>query len=164
MPAIRPLAERSDRPALLALLRRCTDYALLERGRSYDAADLAEIMMAGAGDPSGTMLRLVLEEEGGLAGVAMLEFGPPGSRDADVMLLLLAPEARGQGHGARLLRQLVGAARGRACQTVHSAVIDANPRGLAFWKREGFVPVWTAPPTPIGLRRHVFHRLRLDLE
>lgn len=150
---------------MLALLRRCRDYATLERGRGYDGADLAEIMAAGlCGGAIGEGLRLVLEGEGGLDGVALLEFGFPHPRDAYVTLLMLAPEARGQGHGARLLALLVDEARARGCPVVHTSVIDANPRGLAFWAREGFAVVWTAPPTPIGCRRHVYHRLRLTLE
>ena len=36
--------------------------------------------------------------------------------------------------------------------------------GFEYWAREGFAVVWTAPPTRIGCRRNVYHRLRLSLE
>jgi hypothetical protein len=40
------------------------------------------------------------------------------------------------------------------------AVLAANPRGMAFWQREGFTEVLRGPPTQMGRRTHV--RIRME--
>jgi hypothetical protein len=42
-------------------------------------------------------------------------------------------------------------------------LLDANPRGRAFWAREGFVQVLTSPPAQMGQRLHVRHRMERQL-
>lgn len=81
-----------------------------------------------------------------LSGVAELSFGFPAPQDAYLGLMLLGPWAQGAGHGAVFLAHIEGIARARAAPALYLAVLDANPRGRAFWLREGF--------SPTGLRRH----------
>lgn len=90
--------------------------------------------------------RLGLFCGGRLSGVAEVSFGFPQPHDAYLGLMLLGRWAQGAGHGAAFLAHIEGIARGRAAPTLYLAVLDANPRGRAFWLREGF--------TPTGLRRH----------
>ena len=51
-------------------------------------------------------------------------------------------------------------ARARHAPRLLLAVLDANPRGLAFWQREGFTEVLRGPPAQMGQRTHV--RIRME--
>lgn len=81
-----------------------------------------------------------------LSGLAELSFGFPSAGDAYLGLMMLGPWAQGAGHGAAFLAAIEAIARAADAPTLYLAVLDANPRGRAFWQREGF--------TPTGLRRH----------
>jgi ribosomal protein S18 acetylase RimI-like enzyme len=80
-----------------------------------------------------------------LSGVAELSFGFPEPTDAYLGLMLLGPWAQGVGHGCAFLAHAETLARARGAATLYLAVLDANPRGRAFWTRQGF--------RPTGLRR-----------
>jgi GNAT superfamily N-acetyltransferase len=60
--------------------------------------------------------------------------------------MVLGPWAQGAGHGRAFLAHVESLARKRHAPRLYLAVIDRNPRGRAFWLREGF--------SPTGLRRH----------
>lgn len=96
-----------------------------------------------------------------LSGVAELSYGFPDPGDAYLGLMILGPWAQGAGHGRRLLAHAEDLARGRGARRLCLAVLDANPRGRAFWLREGF--------RPTGIRRqdavtgHGLERLVKDL-
>jgi len=90
--------------------------------------------------------RLGLFLDGRLSGVAELSFGFPAEGDAYLGLMMLGPWARGAGLGAAFLAQIEAIARTARAPSLYLAVLDANPRGRAFWLRQGF--------TPTGLRRH----------
>jgi GNAT superfamily N-acetyltransferase len=75
-----------------------------------------------------------------LSGVAELSFGFPTPADAYLGLMLLGPWAQGRGHGRAFLAHVETLARRRAAPKLYLAVLDANPRGRAFWLREGFLP------------------------
>ncbi|WP_248298189.1 N-acetyltransferase [Tabrizicola sp. YIM 78059] len=92
-----------------------------------------------------------------LSGVAELSYGFPEATDAYLGLMLLGPWARGAGHGRAMLDQAETLARARGARRIVLAVLEANPRGRAFWEREGF--------RATGLSRrdqvtgHTLHRL-----
>jgi len=52
--------------------------------------------------------------------------------------MLLGPWAQGAGHGRTFLAHAETLARKRHAPRLYLAVLDANPRGRAFWEREGF--------------------------
>ena len=81
-----------------------------------------------------------------LSGLAELSFGFPSAGDAYLGLMMLGPWAQGAGHGAAFLAAIEGIARAAHAPALYLAVLEANPRGRAFWLRHGF--------TPTGLRRH----------
>ena len=81
-----------------------------------------------------------------LSGVAELSFGFPSAGDAYLGLMMMGPWAQGAGHGAVFLGAVEAIARDADAPSLYLAVLDANPRGRAFWLRHGF--------TPTGLRRH----------
>lgn len=73
-----------------------------------------------------------------LSGVAEVSYGFPEPSDAYLGLMLLGPWAQGAGHGKAFLAHAETLARSRGAPRLYLAVLDANPRGRAFWEREGF--------------------------
>lgn len=94
-----------------------------------------------------------------LIGIAELSFGYPTAADAYIGLMILAPAARGQGAGAALLRYLEAIARARGATHLYLGVLAANPRGQAFWNREGFTVILADRPVTIGHKTQLAHRL-----
>ena len=154
---IRALHPQDDRAAVALLLTQAQDYYHLWLGHAPGPAEVDDVF---TGTPPGcdpaASQRLGLWRHGALQGVAELSFGFPGPQDAYLGLMILAPQARGQGHGAAFLAHLEALARARSTQ-LFLAVLDANPRGAAFWARNGF--------SPTGVSRqdadtgHSLHRL-----
>lgn len=160
MTVIRALDPAKDRDAVMAVYRAATDYVLLETGAPPEDG-LADEFFADAppgGDPADG-LKLGLFDGDDLVGIADVAFGWPEPRDAYLGLMILAPQARGRGLGAAFLRYVEAAARARHAPRLLLAVLDENPRGTAFWQREGFVVVKSFPPVRIGQRDHIRHRL-----
>lgn len=130
-----------------AFYRDAPDYWLLAEGKCDPARQAAEFFTdAPPGCNPAHSARLGLFLEGRLSGVAEVSFGFPGPKDAYLGLLLLGPWAQGAGHGRTMLSRIEQIARTAKAPALYLAVLDANPRGRAFWLRHGF--------TPTGLRRH----------
>lgn len=67
--------------------------------------------------------------------------------------LCVAPAARGQGVGSRLLSEAAALAAERDYREIRLEVTDTNPRARALYQRLGFVPLRTER---LGLLRYVF--------
>ena len=157
---IRALDPARDLAAVADLLHRAADYIVLETG-SPPGPDAAAAFFHDA-PPGGrpeTGVKLGAFEGGTLQGIADLAFGWPEPADAYLGLLLLAPSARGRGLGPRMLDHVQAIARQRNAPRLLLAVLDANPRGRAFWERQGFTVALTLPAARIGTADHV--RLRM---
>ena len=74
-----------------------------------------------------------------MAGVAELYFGFPTPQDAYLGLMLFSGKARGLGLGHAFLFHIEALAKGRGSACLYLGVLAENPRGRAFWEREGFV-------------------------
>lgn len=99
--------------------------------------------------------RLGLFHGGRLVGLAELSFGFPQPEDAYLGLMILHPEVRGKGFGARLLAHAEGLARAAGTPRLYLGVLEENPRGRAFWQREGFVATGVMRDDPAtGHRTH----------
>jgi GNAT superfamily N-acetyltransferase len=122
------------------------DYWLLANG-SCDAAQQAAAFFTDCppGCDAAASAHLGLFLDGRLSGVAEVSFGFPEKGDAYLGLMMLGPWAQGAGHGTRFLAEVEAIARVAHSAALYLAVLDANPRGRAFWLRAGF--------TPTGLRR-----------
>ncbi len=156
---IRPLDPGADQDAVLDLYARAADYLDLESGRTPEPG-LAQEFFSDAppgGDPSTS---LGLFGDGRLLGLADLAFGYPKPTDAYLGLMILAAEARGRGLGRAFLRHVEAAAQERGAVRLLLAVLEANPRGRAFWEGQGFRKPKVFPATRIGARTHV--RIRLE--
>lgn len=68
--------------------------------------------------------------------------------------IFVAADARGQGVGTALLRELYAEAKRRGYQQVRLDVIDTNPRARALYLQEGFEEIETRQ---VGILRHIFH-------
>lgn len=115
------------------------DYWLLAEGRCDPEAQ-AQDFFADAPpncDPA-TSDRLGLFVNQRLSGVAEVSYGFPEPGDAYLGLMILGPWARGQGMGRAFLAEVERLARARKAPHLYLAVIEVNPRGRAFWEREGF--------------------------
>ena len=159
---IRALDPVADLDAVEGLYARAADYWILADRRAPDrqkACDFFTDTPPGC-DPLRSH-RLGVFGDDGLMGVAELSFGFPAAGDAYLGLQILAPEARGRGIGPALLAEVEARARAAGAGVLYLAVLAENPRGRAFWLREGF--------RDTGVSRyddetgHVLHRLSKGL-
>jgi GNAT superfamily N-acetyltransferase len=164
MTLIRELEPEADAAAVRHLFDRAADYIDLETGESPSDAHVAEFFAPApfVTDPADT-LKLGLFSGGRLDAIADLAFGFPQREDAFIGLLLIAADRRGQGLGHLFVDHIADVARARHAPRLFVAVLEANPKGQAFWACEGFVPVLTLPPAQMGRRVHVRHRMERRL-
>lgn len=142
--------------------REAPDYWLLAEGRCDPQAKAQDFFSDAPPncDPAHSD-RLGLFVNQRLSGVAELSYGFPEPNDAYLGLMILGRWAQGAGHGRDFLRHVESLARARHAARLFLAVLDVNPRGRAFWEREGF--------RRTGLRRqdgttgHWIERLVKDL-
>jgi len=155
---IRALDPATDLAAVNAFYHEAADYWLLADRRPPDLQKARDFFTDGPPgcDPArGHRLGLFIDDR--LSGLAELSFGSPMPEDAYLGLMMLAPRIRGTGHGARFLSHVERLARAAGSPRLYLAVLQENPRGRAFWERQGFAPT--------GLSRaddetgHVIHRL-----
>jgi GNAT superfamily N-acetyltransferase len=136
---IRPLNPVQDRGAVARLLLDAADYYHLWLGHDPGPEQVEEVFTACPPNCDPTQShRLGLFLDGQLAGVAELSFGFPVPEDAYLGLMILAPSARGQGHGSAFIAHVETLAR--PSQHLYLGVLHANTRGQAFWAKQGFCP------------------------
>jgi GNAT superfamily N-acetyltransferase len=164
MTLIRALFPDSDATAVRHLFDRAADYIDLETGELPSDATVADFFAPApfATEPADTV-KLGLFSGGRLDAIADLAFGFPDQGDAFIGLLLIAADRRGHGLGHLFVDHIVDVARARHAPRLFIAVLEANPKARAFWAREGFVPVLTSPPTQMGRRIHIRHRMERRL-
>lgn len=156
----RNLEATTDRAAVFALLTAAQDYYHLWLGRAPAAAEVDEVFTdAPPGCDPAQSRRLGLWIGPDLCGVAELSFGFPTAQDAYLGLMILHPKARGMGHGAAFLAHAEALARARGCTHLSLAVLQANPRGRAFWSRMGFADTGLSRSHTEGTIPHTSHRL-----
>ena len=159
---IRPLDPVADLPLVAALFAAAPDYWLFADKTPPTAAKAAAFF---ADTPPGCDLDqshhfgLFLTDH--LVGVAQLSIGFPAARDAYIGLMLLAPSAQNQGHGVAFLTYIEHLARARHAPNLFLAVMQANPRGRAFWQRHGFAP--TGFSRIDAATGHAIHRMMKPL-
>ena len=160
MTTIRVLDPGADFDAVLDLFERAADHVELESGLPPGPETAHEFFAAappGARAEGGAKLGLF--EAGRLAAISDMGFGYPEAADAYIGLLIVDAARRGAGLGRTLLARNIAEARARGAQRLLIAVLEENPRGRAFWEREGFADELRAPPAVIGQKTHV--RIRM---
>jgi GNAT superfamily N-acetyltransferase len=156
---IRPLDPVTDRAIVDGFFLASADYVRLERAEEPGPDNTDEFFndTPPGCDPQAS-LRLGLFDNG-LIGLAEMGFGYPTASDAYLGLMMIAPVARGSGAGAYLLRHLEDAARARGKQRLCLGVLDINPKGRAFWQREGFAATEFSRQITLGKKTQLAHRL-----
>ncbi|MEW2418812.1 GNAT family N-acetyltransferase [Streptomyces sp. NPDC046866] len=137
-PALGPA--EAGRAFLAAHLHRDRAVVALREGRvvavgGYKTADGRGLAGGGAVD--------VLRAYGPVRGLPRLALLALLERDAargEMVMdgLAVAPELRGLGIGARLLREVYAVAAEHGCDRLRLDVIDVNPRARALYERQGF--------------------------
>jgi len=84
----------------------------------------------------------VLLEEGRIIGYGVLSVA---AGEAHVLNVCVDPDDQGRGHGRRMLRALVNAARGHGAQRVFLEVRPSNPAAIALYHDEGFNEIGRRP-------------------
>ncbi|WP_284163412.1 GNAT family N-acetyltransferase [Frigidibacter sp. SD6-1] len=157
---IRPLDPVTDRVRVDRFFLDAADYVRLERGADPDTEVTEEYFTDHPpGTDPATSYRVGLFEQDQLAGLADLAFGYPEATDAFLGLMMFTPAARGRGLGQAFLRHLETEARRRGATQIYIAVLDANPRGRAFWEREGFRLALANRPVTLGRKTQIAHRM-----
>ncbi len=129
----------SETALVAQFYREAPDYWLLAEGRCDPAAQAQDFFTDAPPncDPAASdRLGLFLNHR--LSGVAEVSYGFPDPSDAYLGLMILGPWAQGAGHGRAFLAHVETLARKRHAPRLYLAVLDVNPRGRAFWEREGF--------------------------
>ena len=157
---IRSLDPNADRTLVEAFFTEIADYIEMERGEPPSPAVTEEFF---TGTPPGcdptASLRLGLFDAGRLIAVTEMAFGYPEPDNAYIGFLAVSAAARGKGAGSHLLRHLESAARAQKASHIYLGVLDANPRGRAFWEREGFSLALANRPITLGPTTQIAHRL-----
>lgn len=157
---IRALHPQADRAAVADFLAEAADYWRLADGAApgpQAAEDFFTDCPPGC-DPAASH-HLGLFHDGRLSGLAELSFGFPAPGDAYLGLMILAPRLRGQGLGAAFLAHVETLARESHAPSLFLGVIEANPRGRAFWESHGFRPTGITRQDD----RNITHRLAKPL-
>jgi GNAT superfamily N-acetyltransferase len=153
---IRRLDQTADLDLVEDLYSRAADYWLLADRRAPDRQKALDFFTdtPPGGDPAASH-RLGLFLDGVLVGVAELAFDFPEPGDPYLGLMILAPEARSLGLGRVLLAEVER--RARPAPHLYLGVLEANPRGRAFWECNGFGPTGHSRiDTETG---HTLHRM-----
>lgn len=138
-PLIRNLDPVADFDGVAGLYVAASDYWLLADWRPHGREKVVDFFSA---SPPGCdplrSFRLGIFQDEVLAGVAELAFGFPAEGDAYLGEMILGRQARGRGLGRQFLIRVEDLARQRGARRLYLGVLEENPRGLAFWIREGF--------------------------
>lgn len=146
---LRPITKDAHSEDALDLAQRAADYVVLEIGHAPDMAFVDGFFSAVPPGltPDDLMTFAVMQDEA-MVGMICIAQGYELPTDWWIGLMLLDPAFRGHGIG-RTVVQLV---RKRALKAgmimLKLSVLEANPRAMHFWTREGFVPHRHAPATP----------------
>lgn len=95
---------------------------------------------------------LLARSEGRLVGIAITLAHHPDPADPDpwIGLLMIDAAAQRQGHGRRLATLLEDRFRAAGRTAVRLAVLENNPRGLAFWTALGYEVIDHRPDRQLG--------------
>jgi GNAT superfamily N-acetyltransferase len=158
---IRSLNASQDHARVMAFLHLAADYIHLERDAAPtpDIADEFFIDAPPGCDPA-LSLRLGVFAHGHLIAITDMAIGFPDAQTTYISLLLIAPQARGRGIGPHLLRYLQSRAREMGAVAICLGVLAANPRGRAFWEREGFQDTGVSGNVTLGQKTQTGHRLK----
>lgn len=154
---IRPLHPTRDFAILRGLFDAAADYVELESGAppsDQTVTDFLQDRPPNTGPEAAHHFGLF--DGADLVGAMGMLFGYPDPSDAYIGLLILDPAHRGGGMGAQAVHHAADFARHHSATRLLVAVLEENPKGRAFWDRQGFTLEKTFPA---GAGGHIRHRL-----
>lgn len=130
---------------LQVLLERCEAFEILVSGHPPDAHAAEDLLVEVPPDhPLRDKLVIGVWTDQGLTAAIDLLRDFPDEHVWYLGLLLVAPEARDQGLGGRIIEAFATWIMAEGGRSIRLAVQDQNPEALRFWTRMGFTPVGTA--------------------
>lgn len=157
---IRSLDPVTDRVLVDAFFQSIAGYIQLERDELPSPVVTDEYFTdAPPGCDPAASVRCGMVQDGQIIALAEMAFGYPASSDAYIGFLAVSEAARGKGAGVALLRHLETLARTHGARQIFMAVLEANPRGRAFWEREGFRLALADRSVTLGQKTQIAHRL-----
>ena len=146
---LQPITEAEHSIDALDLSLRAQDYVVLEVGHAPDAAYIHDFFTATPPDlTQDCLIHLGLMEGPALVGMVCIAEGYELPNDWWIGLMLIDPAFRSQRIGHNVMNEVKRLAKLRGMNMLKLAVLCANPRGLKFWQREGFIHHRDAPATP----------------
>jgi len=143
-----PLTEDMHHDDALSLAQRAHEYVSLEVGRAPDSAYIRDFFRATPPDvPASNLSHYGVRKGQKLAGIVGIAEGYELPEDWWIGLLLIDPAFRNKGIGRKVVRNIQDRARRHGIAALKLSVLYANPEGLKFWLREGFVHHRDAPAT-----------------
>ncbi len=144
-----PLTQADHSSDALDLATRAADYVTLEIGHAPDDAYVRDFFTATPPELGPEcLLHYAVMQGPAMVGMVCIAEGYEYPDDWWIGLMLLDPAFRGRGIGRTVTSLLKIRAKNRQINMIKLAVLAANPRGLNFWQREGFVHHRDAPATP----------------
>jgi ribosomal protein S18 acetylase RimI-like enzyme len=155
-----------DAPILRALGERCLEHIELHYGSPPDPAQMIRELLSDL-PPDKTLADKfgmgVFDGAGRLVGGIDVIRDYPEPHEWYLGLMVLDPDHRNQGLGARLIAALAGWLRQHEAAYLRLAVSEHNAAGQRFWTRLGFQPVKQVI-AEFGNKQSVFLVLRRALE
>lgn len=150
------LHRRDDEAEVAALIKRCADYVLLEKGELPKAEAAAEFFDdKPAGRAAEDVFKLGLRDNiGKLMGLIDLARDYPECGTWYLGLLLLDPAIRGGGVGRALVEELAAYLASEGSTRIMLAVMEENHQALRFWQTAGFETTRELPPRRFGIKEH----------
>ena len=158
---IRSLDASRDHACVMAFLHSAADYIRLERGAD-PSPEVADDFFTNCppGCDAARSLRLGVFDGAHLTAIADMAMGYPDAQTAYLSLLLIALQARSRGVGPYILRYLQSRAAEMRATAICLGVLEANPRGRAFWQREGFMATGISGTVTMGTKTQLAYRLK----
>lgn len=146
---LRTITQERNSEDVLDLAMRAADYVTLEVGHAPDDAFVADFFTASPPDlTADCLIHLGVMEETAMVGIICIAQGYEYPDDWWIGLMLLDPAFRNQRIGRTVVHAVKQRAVASGVDMLKLAVLKANPRGLRFWERQGFVHHRDAPATP----------------
>ncbi|CAN7186635.1 GNAT family N-acetyltransferase [Phenylobacterium sp. LjRoot164] len=132
-------------PELQELLERCADFEVLVTGSPPHADAAADLLVEVPPDHAlRDKLVIGIWTEAGLTAAIDLLRDFPDPHAWYLGLLLIAPEARGQELGSKIVAALRDWIVAQGGWTIRLIVQEQNPAARRFWIRQGFVEIGTS--------------------
>lgn len=111
---------------------------------------------------SGRDYPIVAERANQMVGLMWAKFDADDGALVNLFQVWVAPESRGHGVAARMLREVIGWAKAQQARSVHLDVTCGDSAAMRLYQREGFRPAGAAAPLRDG--SHLLSQpMRLEL-